>query len=89
MNLPLHLSDCDSDARIFPNDWKWAFYRLHGGIKEGFFCPICKRRFLGHGQQGFSGLHGDHVIPWSKGGKTTWNNLQLLCGSCNSKKSNR
>ena len=28
-------------------------------------------------------LHIDHVIPWSKGGKTTLDNLQTLCSKCN------
>lgn len=30
----------------------------------------------------------DHVIPVSKGGPTTVDNLQLLCRECNRKKSN-
>jgi hypothetical protein len=28
-------------------------------------------------------LHYDHVIPWSKCGANTVNNIQLLCGPCN------
>lgn len=32
------------------------------------------------------GLTLDHVIPRSKGGKSTWNNLVTACQKCNSKK---
>lgn len=34
-------------------------------------------------------IHFDHVIPWSKGGPTEESNIQLLCGSCNRKKSDK
>jgi hypothetical protein len=34
-------------------------------------------------------LQVDHVIPWSRGGETVLENLQVLCAECNSGKSNR
>ena len=33
-------------------------------------------------------LHIDHIIPWSRGGETTIDNLQTLCSKCNLGKSN-
>lgn len=33
-------------------------------------------------------LHIDHILPWSKGGETTIDNLQTLCSDCNLGKSN-
>ena len=33
-------------------------------------------------------LHVDHIKPWSKGGETTFENLQTLCSACNIGKGN-
>ena len=33
-------------------------------------------------------LHVDHIIPWSKGGETVIENLEILCSDCNLGKSN-
>jgi 5-methylcytosine-specific restriction endonuclease McrA len=32
-------------------------------------------------------MEADHITPWSKGGKTTVENCQLLCLDCNRRKS--
>ena len=34
-------------------------------------------------------LHADHIMPWSKGGKTTAVNLRTLCATCNIGRGNR
>lgn len=34
-------------------------------------------------------LHVDHILPWSRGGRTTLENLQTLCALCNLGKGNR
>ena len=34
----------------------------------------------------FEEMHGDHRTPWSKGGHTVPDNLQMLCRTCNLKK---
>ena len=35
------------------------------------------------------GLHVDHIVSISKGGKTVPSNLQVLCSKCNGSKSNK
>ncbi|MGE5478307.1 MAG: homing endonuclease associated repeat-containing protein [Bacteroidales bacterium] len=34
-------------------------------------------------------LHVDHILPWSRGGKTVIDNLRALCGACNIGRGNR
>src|SRR5258708_2068119 len=89
MTTPPYLSICDPETRLFPLDWRREYFCLPSGVEDGYTSPSCGRRFFGPGPDGFEELHGDHRIPWSKGGRTTWENLQLLCGSCNLSKSDR
>ena len=35
----------------------------------------------------FEQMQGDHIIPWSQGGRTVDENLQMLCQKCNNDKS--
>lgn len=46
-------------------------------------CALCGEEFE------FEEMQGDHIVPWSKGGKTIPENCQMLCRDCNIKKSNR
>lgn len=51
--------------------------------RDGYRCRIC-------GASGkFARLEIDHIIPIAKGGRSTYNNLQTLCHSCNTKKGSK
>lgn len=68
-------SQADRDTRRVPQDVKAAVWQRDRGK-----CVEC-------GDAKY--LELDHIIPWSKGGATSVNNLQLLCRGCNSKKGDR
>lgn len=46
-------------------------------------CGMCDKEFE------LKDMHGDHRIPWSRGGKTTAENCEMLCRDCNLAKGNR
>ena len=52
--------------------------------RDGFKCKKC-----GISAKDGAKLHVDHIIPVSKGGKTTISNLQTLCDRCNLGKSDK
>ena len=62
--------------RDFTDNQKTAAYERQNGI-----CPKCNNKFS------YDQMHGDHITPWSKGGKTIAENCQMLCADCNRKKS--
>lgn len=62
--------------RTFSERDKRTKYEQQKGI-----CPICGE------WHDIKEMEGDHIIPWWKGGTTTFNNLQMLCKKCNGKKS--
>ncbi|EGR0694842.1 HNH endonuclease [Vibrio parahaemolyticus] len=83
---PSYLSEVNSLAPSFPIDWKETYFRLNLDREtKGYTCPLCSIVFFG--PKGFKELHGDHIVPRARGGLTIWENLQLLCGTCNLKKS--
>lgn len=48
--------------------------------KYGGKCAHCKQK---------KKLTKDHIVPLTKGGRNTIDNLQPLCGPCNASKGNR
>ena len=61
--------------RAFSVSDKRTAYERQDGI-----CPKCGQHHE------FEEMEGDHIIPWWRGGKTTLDNLQMLCKACNSGK---
>lgn len=64
------------NLRSFSSKDIHAMYEMQQGI-----CPMCKDHFE------LEKMDADHIIPWSKGGKTDLKNGQMLCRPCNMQKS--
>ncbi|MCR5430434.1 MAG: DUF262 domain-containing protein [Eubacterium sp.] len=64
--------------RAFTNTDRSIAYEKQKGV-----CAICGEHFE------IEDMQADHIIPWSKGGKTVTDNCQMLCVDCNIKKSNK
>ena len=64
--------------RAFSDSQKRTIYEQQGGV-----CPHCGKKCE------YKEMEGDHITPWSKGGKTELENLQMLCRACNRRKSSK
>ncbi len=60
-----------------------AFTRFNVFLRDRFSCQYC-----GHVFQ-TEDLTFDHVVPRSKGGRTTWGNVVTACAPCNLRKGHR
>lgn len=56
--------------------------------KQGHKCPFCVKNGVDT-EYAYEDMQGDHIIPWSQGGRTVDDNLQMLCQKCNNDKSNQ
>lgn len=64
------------NLRTFTESQKRQAYEKQKGV-----CKNCGKQFA------FEQMQGDHIDPWSKGGKTIPENCQMLCAECNRRKS--
>jgi hypothetical protein len=62
----------ERNSRTIPQDVK-----IRVAARDGGKCRQCSSSME---------LHFDHVVPWSRGGANTVQNIQLLCGPCNRRK---
>ena len=64
-------------------DRRPAFTRMNVFLRDNFTCQYCSTAHVA------DKLTFDHIIPRSKGGKTTWQNIVTACQSCNLAKGSR
>jgi 5-methylcytosine-specific restriction endonuclease McrA len=57
-----------------------AFTRFNVFLRDGFACQYCGSE---------DDLTFDHLVPRSRGGRTTWENIVTACGPCNLAKGGR
>lgn len=73
---------------------KWTkkvkYSRNNVYLRDDFTCQLqsTSRCKAAHGVTKLEELTLDHVIPRSKGGKTSWTNVVTSCQTCNSEKGN-
>ncbi len=60
-----------------------AFTRFNVFLRDGWTCQYCNNHFKTHE------LTFDHVIPRSKGGRTSWENIVSACRECNTMKGSK
>ena len=60
-----------------------AFTRFNVFLRDRFTCQYCAHE--GHAEE----LTFDHVVPRSRGGRTSWENVVTACSRCNLAKGNR
>ena len=59
----------------WPRNVKYS--RANVMLRDKYFCQFCKEKFQ------LADLTIDHVVPKSKGGKTSWTNVVTSCRRCN------
>ena len=60
-----------------------AFTRFNVFLRDAFSCQYCGDQFSSEV------LTFDHIVPRSRGGHTSWNNVVAACAPCNLKKGNQ
>lgn len=66
------------NIRAFTESQKRSAYEKQKGL-----CKKCNKHFK------LNEMEADHITPWHEGGKTNYENCQMLCKDCNRKKSGK
>ena len=71
------------NIRLFTDREKRVAYEKQNGICANSKCEQPDKVW------DYEEMEGDHIVPWSKGGKTIQENCQMLCKKCNGAKSGK
>jgi 5-methylcytosine-specific restriction endonuclease McrA len=82
-NFEMRLPSVISLKEYIPTARRPAFTRFNVFLRDRFTCQYCGEPFASHD------LTFDHVIPRSRGGRTTWENVVTACSVCNLLKGSR
>jgi 5-methylcytosine-specific restriction endonuclease McrA len=82
-SFQMRLPSVISLKEYIPTARRPAFTRFNVFLRDRFVCQYCGDDFPSHD------LTFDHVVPRSRGGRTTWENVVTACSSCNLLKGNR
>jgi len=82
-SLAMRLPSVIALKEYIPAARRPAFTRFNVFLRDRFECQYCGDGFP------TQDLTFDHVIPRSKGGRTTWENVVTACSCCNLRKGSR
>jgi len=81
-NYEMRLPSVISLKEFIPAARRPAFTRFNVFLRDRFVCQYCAHPFAA------PDLTFDHVVPRSRGGRTSWENVVTACGCCNLRKGN-
>ncbi len=82
-SFELKLPSVISLKNYAPTDRSPAFTRFNVFLRDQFMCQYCGA------SHSANDLTFDHVVPRSRGGRTTWQNVTAACSACNLRKANQ
>ncbi len=82
-SFELRLPSVISLKQYVPQLRRPAFTRFNVFLRDRFACQYCGIALPAHE------LTFDHIVPRSRGGRTTWENVVTACAPCNLKKGGR
>ncbi len=82
-SFAMHLPSVIALKTFIPLARRPAFTRFNVFLRDRFICQYCSAPMPA------ADLTFDHVVPRSRGGRTTWDNVVTACTVCNLRKGNR